>query len=251
MRVVDVLVIGFMIAAVLILGRVIWGTPLITRVRESFASGGKSPINSSTDCPMGSAFYMYKGSSFCCSGNMNTGADRLEDTCKAYTGRDAQPLTFCTLGPSKGAIKNCMELRSGLMQAEGAAVCPSNHTFVKGASGSDTQGGRCCDDPGNPELTECVSNNYCNVSTNKNEFADAKSCQFQKAQEDAPACPKGYGPFTAAGQGFPGGSAITLFGCTDNGQNCYADSTIKRLKELGYDVSSLTSCTSLSKLTTK
>lgn len=234
-----------MIASVLILGRVIWGTPLITRVRESFASGGKSPINSSTNCPMGSAFYMHKGASFCCSGNVNTGADRLEDTCKAYSSRDTHPLTFCTLGPSKGGVKNCMELRSGLMQAEGAAVCPSNHTFVKEASGQ----ARCCDDPGNPELTECASNNYCNVSTDKNEFADAKSCQFQKAQEDAPACPKSYGPFTAAGQGAM--SSITLFGCTDNGQNCYADSTIKRLKELGYDVSSLISCTSLTKLTAK
>jgi len=122
------------------------------------------------------------------------------------------------------------------MQAEGETICPkASPTFVQSSAA-----GRCCADPGNPALTECVGNKYCDVATDPNVFKTPGSCQFQKAQEDAPACPTNYGPFTAAGQGAM--ASLTLFGCTDNGQNCYADSTIKRLKELGYDVSGLTSC---------
>jgi len=233
-----------MIAAVLILVRVIFGSPLVTRVRESFASGsGSKTINSSTECPAGAQFYMYNGSPYCCSGNVDTSASRTADTCKLPSGRNTTT-TFCTLGPSKDGVSNCLELRSGLMQAEGSAVCPSAHTFVKGPSGSDTQNGRCCADPGNAALTECNGKVFCDVSTDKNEFKDPRACQFQKAQQDAGACPTKFGPFTAAGQGAM--SSLTLFGCTDNGQNCYADSTLKRLKELGYDVSGLTSCSKLS-----
>ena len=235
----DVIVCGVMIAVVIILIRVIFGSPLVTRVRESFASGGSKPINSSTECPPGAQMYMYGGAPYCCSGNVDATATRVGDTCKPYSTRDDR-FTFCTLGPAKETVKNCMELKSGLMQAEGETVCPANRTFVKGPVGSDTQNGRCCDDPGNPELTECVGTKFCDVSTDKNEFMTANSCQFQKAQENAGPCPKNYGAFTAAGQGAM--ASLTLFGCTDNGQNCYADSTIKRLKELGYDVSSLISC---------
>jgi len=187
---------------------------------------------------------MYNGAAHCCSGNIDATATRVADTCKPYSTRDDR-FTFCTLGPAKPEVKNCLELKSGLMQAEGAAVCPSNHTFVKGAVGSDTQNGRCCADPGTPDLTACLGTNYCDVSTDPNEFTTATSCQFQKAQENAGPCPTNYGPFTAAGQGAM--ANLTLFGCTDNGQNCYADSTIKRLKELGYDVSSLISCSSVGK----
>lgn len=239
----DILVIGLMIVVLLILGRVIFGSPLVTRVRESFASG---PINSMTECPAGAQLYMYEGTPYCCSGMIDATSDRTVGTCKAYSGRDTQPLTFCTLGPSKGDVKNCMELRSGLMQAEGVGVCPkATPTFVKGAAGSATQNGRCCADPGNPALTECVGSTYCDVSTDSNEFKDPVSCQFKRAQEEMGACPNHYGPFTATGQGAM--SNITLFGCTDNGQNCYADSTLKRLKELGYDVSGLVSCTAIAK----
>ena len=238
----DILIIGLMIGVVIILIRVIFGSPLITRVRESFASGPSSNlINSSTECPPGSQLYMYEGRVFCCSGTINTDASRPADTCSSlYTGRD-KTLTFCTLGPSTQGIKNCLELRSGLMQAEGEKYCNMvEPTFVKGPPGSDTANGRCCADPGNPGLTECSGKIYCDVSTDSNLFLDPKSCQFLKAQQDAPDCPKNYGPFTAAGQGPM--ANLTLFGCTDNGQNCYADSTLKRLKELGYDVTGLTSC---------
>lgn len=235
----DVLIIGVMIAVVLILFRVIFGSPLVTRVRESFVGSGK-PINSSTECPAGAQMYMYNGTAHCCSGNIDATATRVADTCKPASTRDER-FTFCTLGPSKENVKNCMELRSGLMQAEGEPVCPANRTFVKGAAGP----GRCCADPGNPELTECLGTNYCDVAANPNEFMTANSCQFQKAQENAGPCPKNYGAFTAAGQGAM--ANLTLFGCTDNGQNCYAESTIKRLKELGYDVTALISCSSVGK----
>ena len=183
---------------------------------------------------------MYEGRVFCCSGTINVDASRPADTCSAYAGRNTTT-TFCTLGPRTQGVPNCLELRSGLMQAEGEKYCNMMEpTFVKGSPGSDTANGRCCADPGNPGLTECSGKTYCDVSTDTNLFLDPKSCQFLKAQQDAPDCPKNYGPFTAAGQGAM--ANLTLFGCTDNGQNCYADSTLKRLKELGYDVTGLTSC---------
>ena len=241
----DVIVIGVMIAVILILGRVIFGSPLVSRIRESFASGSAPhTINSSTECPAAAQLYMYNGAAFCCSGAVNTSASSALSTCKPYSGRDTST-TFCTLGPAQNGVSNCLELRSGLMQAEGESVCPSSRTYVRGSTGSDTENGRCCADPGNAALTECVGKNYCDVSTDKNEFKDPLACQVLKAQENAGPCPKKFGPFTAAGQG--GMSDITLFGCTDNGQNCYADSTLKRLKELGYDVSGLVACSSLSK----
>ena len=74
----DIIVIGLMVAVVLILIRVIVGSPLIKRVRETFASGSASGssklINSSTECPAGSQLYMYEGRVFCCSGTINTDA---------------------------------------------------------------------------------------------------------------------------------------------------------------------------------
>ena len=232
----DIVAGGLLIAAILILLRIIWGTPLIARVRETFASG--SMINSVTECPAGAQMYMSNGVSYCCSGTIDSAATRPEYSCRPSSSRDAVH-TFCTLGPRKGEIPNCLELRSGLMEAEGAALCPhASPNYVKGPAAPN---GRCCAGPGNAALTECVgTTQYCDVSTDSNEFKDPKSCQFLKAQEDAGACPANFGPFTAAGQG--GMANLTLFGCTDNGQNCYATSTLKRLKELGYDVTGLTAC---------
>jgi hypothetical protein len=254
MRVRDFIVVGLMLAVLFVLGRIIFGSPLVTRVRESFASGsgsgsGSGPprtVNTMTECPTGSQMYMYNGAAFCCSGSVDPNADRLADTCKATASR--RSLTFCTLGPSKGDVKNCLELRSGLMEAEGESVCTTKlPTFVKGAEGSATQQGRCCGGPGNAALTECKDQgaDFCDVSTETNVFKAPGSCQFQRAQEDVGACPTKFGPFTGKGQGSL--ADLTLFGCTDNGQNCYADSTLKRLKELGYDVSSLVSCTTFAK----
>ena len=235
----DILIGGLMIAVVIILIRVIFGTPLVKRVRESFADAPKM-INSQTECPPGATMYMFNGSSYCCSGAINGDAVSVKDSCRPYSSRDGNT-TFCTLGPSTSTAKNCLELRSGLMQAEGEAVCPSTMpTFVKESGDS---AGRCCADPGNPALTACVGTKFCDVGTDPNMFKDSTSCQFLKAQGDT-ACPKGFGTFTAPGQGAM--SDITLFGCTDNGTNCYADSTLKRLKELGYDTTGLVSCSNKS-----
>ena len=246
MRVRDFIVVGLMVAVLLVLGRIIFGSPLVTRVRESFASGPPRTVNTMTECPTGSQMYMYNGSSFCCSGSVDPNADRLADTCKPFLNRKSGSLTFCTLGPSKGDVKDCLELRSGLMEAEGESVCTTKlPTFVKGPAGSDTEQGRCCGDPGNAALTECNGSDFCDVSTESNVFKAPGSCQFLRAQEDVGACPTKFGPFTGKGQGSL--ADLTLFGCTDNGQNCYADSTLKRLKELGYDVSSLVSCTTFAK----
>jgi hypothetical protein len=235
----EILVIGAMIAAVIILFRVILGTPLVQRVRESFASSSPT-LNSQTECPAGSQMYMYGGIAYCCSSKINPDASTVTESCRPTTDRDTT-VTFCTLGPSRGGVPNCLQLRSGLMQAEGEKYCPATiPTFVKGPSGE-----RCCADSGNIALTECASTNsrFCNVSADTNIFKDPTSCQFLKAQQDTEACPSGYGPFTATGnEGTMAG--ITLFGCTDRGTNCYAESTLKRLKELGYDVTGLPSCRS-------
>lgn len=236
-----VIIVGLMIAAVLILLRVIVGTPLVQRVAESFqngGSGGAKMVNSITECPARTQMYMYDGVAFCCSGRLNPDADNLQGTCRpAGFQRNAPPLTFCTLGPSREGIPNCLELRAGQMQAKGESVCPpSMPSYVDGPDGA-----RCCAGAANAELTRCASAKAasCDATHVSNEFTAPGSCAFLRAQQMDPTCPSGYQTFTA--QGFEG---LTLFGCTDMGQNCYSAATIGRLKELGYDASSLTVCSS-------
>jgi hypothetical protein len=242
----DFLVFGLIIAVIIILARVIMGTPMIKRVRESFVSGG-SMINTMTECPPGAAMYMFEGVAYCCSGQINADADRIGDTCRPLWTRENAPLTFCTLGPEREKVKNCLETRAGMLQAEGETMCPKEMpNFVRGGYGANTAAGRCCASPGNSAMTDCqdLSQPYCNATTDANLFETAggapNTCQFMRAQEDDGPCPKGFGAFTAAGQGAM--AALTLYGCTDNGTNCYAASTLKRLQELGYDVSGLTAC---------
>ena len=222
----DVLILGSMIAVVIILIRIIM-TPFV--MYEPFAT---RPINTTISCPANTKLYMYGGAPYCCSGVVNASASRLADTCKPTSRRD-EKLTFCTLGPGD-KVKNCLSLRSELLAAEGAAICPREMpTYVKGDSG------RCCADSGNPDMTECTGKAFCDPTEDPNYFKAPDSCQFRKAKEGVQ-CPTGFGLFTARGQGPM--SDITLMGCTDNGLNCYPDSTLKRLKELGYNVAGLPSC---------
>ena len=236
----DVIVVGAMIAAVLILIRVIIGTPLVARVRESFASGSVTarPINSSTSCPLDSQLYMYNGVAYCCNGNIDTSADRPADTCKPTPGRDAES-SFCTLGSRKHGVPNCLEFHEARMQAKARTICPSAMpTYVKGAD----QTGRCCADAGNPELTACQGAISCEAIAEPNIYKNPGSCQFKRAQEEV-VCPQGFGTFTSPGQGAL--ASLTLLGCTNNSQNCFADSTLARLRELGYNTAGMPSCSSI------
>jgi hypothetical protein len=242
----DVLILGVIIAVAIILCRIIFSSPLATSIRETFLVQSHAPT--STECPAGAQMYMYDGAAHCCSGIINTEADSVSASCRIPGGRDAT-LTFCTLGPriprtesagpASAEVPNCLSLRSGLMAAKGSTLCPSDApNYVEAAADQ----GKCCTSPGNSALTDCVDPaGSCAVTVNEpNLFKDATSCQFRRAVQDDGACPKAFGPFTAAGQGAM--SALTLYGCTDNGTNCYAESTLQRLKELGYDVTGLTSC---------
>jgi hypothetical protein len=225
----DILILGTIVAVVILLIRIVLTTPFAMSYREAFVDSAR-PINSTVTCPANTQLYMYGGAPYCCSGTVNASAARLVDTCKP-TGRRDDTLTFCTLGP-QSSVKNCLSLRSGLLAAKGADICPKGlPTYVS----SD----RCCADAGNHEMNACTSANYCDATSDPNYFKQAGSCQFRKAQEEIQ-CPTGFGVFTAPGQGPM--SNITLMGCTDNGRNCYPDSTLKRLKELGYDVTGLPNC---------
>jgi len=242
----DVIALGLFIAVIIIILRVIIGSPLVQHIRETFASPS-SLSNSNTRCPPGSQVYMYKGASFCCSGQINTDANLLRDSCRPSGGRDAS-VTFCTLGPAVSdngqRVPNCMENRTGMMQGRGDGICPSNlPTYVEKPTGE----GRCCADPGNEERTECRGTELCDVIAGKNFFTDPKSCQFRRAQEDDGACPVAFSPFTAAGPPQGPLSNLTLYGCTNSKQNCYSDGILKRLRELGYDVAGLPSCSNLTK----
>ena len=238
----DIVVIGIMIAVVIILIRVIIGTPFIRRGAEAFVnatSGAVAP--SKTMCPPGSTFYMYKGAAYCCSGTVNSESDTLQKSCRPIGSRD-EVLTFCTLGAATSATPNCQDLRGSLMADEGGKVCPPESTFVRGATGA-----KCClGSLGNADLTDCISPNspFCMVSQNgaKSVFTEPASCQAMKARYDdvETACPKGYRPFTTNGAGDMTG--LTLFGCTDDAHNCYTTPTLQRLRDLDYDVSGLPVC---------
>ena len=231
MKLFDVLVLGLVVAAIVILIRIIIGTPLVKRVAESFVSGGLT--NSVTDCPGSAVMYMHDGTAYCCSGKIMP-ADSPKETCRPLPNRDAS-FTFCTLGPAKAEVPNCLDLRAGLMQAEGEKVCPpSMPNFVRGPKGP-----RCCHGPANETYDDCEGGEHCEVGA-ENIFKDPTSCGFVKAQHDDGECPTGFSRLQAKGQGAM--ADLTLYGCTNSSQNCYSAATLKRLVELGYDVKGLPSC---------
>jgi hypothetical protein len=239
-----VLIAGLIIATILILVRTVMGTPLIRRVAEGFADKPTALVNAVTECPSGTTMYMFEGAAYCCSGTVNPDADTVEKTCvsaNAWQRGSAAP-TFCTLGPTTPTVKNCLELRAGLMQVEGERLCPpSKPNYVKSTGGA----GRCCAAAANDKHTECTdlsTGMYCDFTKDSNEFKDPQSCQFLREKETATACPSKFNPFTTEGQGSLTG--LTLYGCTDMGKNCYSTSMIKRLGELGFSTSQLTPCVS-------
>jgi hypothetical protein len=230
---------GIMLAVVLVLARIIWGTPLITRVREGFANA--KAINASTVCPAGSKMYMYNGVAHCCSGKINTDVDTARETCVApFPKRGSEPFVFCSLGPTSTGIPNCLEDRTAIVQKHGEGKCPPTYpNYVQSLSGV----GKCCGSAGDEMMIDCqdLTQGFCSFTTDKNYFTAPSSCQYLRAQADAPTCPPGYGMIQITGQG--GLAGLTLFGCSDNGTVCYAQSVVDELNSLGYDTSSLSVCT--------
>jgi hypothetical protein len=230
----DVFVGGLVVAVVIILGRVIFGTPLVKQVRESFASGAAPSLtNTVTECPAGSKFYMYGGSAYCCNGNVNSAAASAAKTCVKVPNRDESPI-FCTLGPDKEGVLNCLKLRAGLMQAAGEAVCPTVFpTYV-----TDSTTTKCCT-AGNTGLTECAPNaTACIVGPDTaNPFNNPPtSCQFMKAQEEDGTCGTGFSPTTTSANG------LNLYACTNAKTICYLPAMLARMKVLGLDTTGLVTC---------
>jgi hypothetical protein len=243
----DILIGGLIVAAVIILIRVIVGSPMARRVMESFQSGGDTPatlLNTTTECPSGSQMYMYDGVAYCCNGQVNPDADTVKQSCRPFLYPPGFQLTFCSLGPPSKTthVKNCLELRAGLMAAEGASFCPpSKPNFCQGGVN-----GRCCAGPANQNFTDCAdSQPHCDrLPAGQDPLTDATSCDFQRlAEEDAASCPTGYHQVITAGQGqFTG---LNIYGCTNMTQTCYSADMIGRLKADGKDVSKLQPCSTV------
>jgi hypothetical protein len=242
----DFIVIGLAIAVLFILVRVIWRSPLVTGVREHFADAASSAVhmmNSSTECPQGSKMYMYEGKAYCCSGVVNVDADTAQQSCRAWTPTPGAPtgLTFCSLGPTAGGIKNCLETRGGEMQAKGELYCPVNMPNYVTGPPLPGVAGRCCVSPADAQFQECqdTTQAHCDVTTAENIFTQPNSCQFQRLSSTI-TCPTNFSPATIPGQNtFQG---ISLLGCSDGGTICYTSDILAKLKKLGYDTSSLTQC---------
>jgi len=183
----DILIIGLIIAVIIILIRIAFGTPLIKRVMESFTSS----IQATPECPMGTKFYMHNNKAFCCSGKIKTAADTAADTCSTFIGKK-EDLTFCTLGPRQKDIPNCSEINEQILREEGKRVCPpSAPNYVRGNRGI----GRCCAGPANAERTDCMSTlGSCDVApSGTNILKTAQpSCQLRKLKEDTNGCPPSY-----------------------------------------------------------
>jgi hypothetical protein len=244
----DFLVIGLVIAATLILARVIWKSPFIWTLRESFANAASTSghlLNSATECPTGSRMYMYNGKAYCCSGLVNVDADTVQQSCRAWTptpgSGSPSDMTFCSLGPTADGVVNCLETLSGRMQADGERYCPpSMPNYVKGPTLPLVRG-RCCKSPADSRYQECADQTqpHCDVTTEEDFFKLPNSCQFQKAGANVQ-CPSNYNMIAVLGQNnFQG---ATLIGCSDSGTICYTADIMSKLKKLGYDTSSLSAC---------
>ncbi|NCY21261.1 hypothetical protein EBX31_04795 [bacterium] len=238
----QVIVGSLLVAVLVVLVRTVLGTPAVRRIAESFANGGSAAalLNTSTECPSGSQIYMYEGTAFCCNGRLNTDADTVGATCRPLLGQERKGFVFCTLGPSADGVANCLELRAGLLAAEQEKYCPPQMPNFVRRDGSDP--GSCCASPADSAQTVCADPTApsCAVSTDANEFKSPQSCQYLKAVAAADPCPTGYTGLQTQGAGAFAG--LTLYGCTDMGQNCYPAGALARLKELGYDTTGLTAC---------
>lgn len=244
MRGQTLLVLGIAVAVVIILARIIWGTPLVTRVREGFADGRAAhPINTMTECPPGSSMYMYEGRAYCCGGQVAVDADSVTDTCRPATFAPGAPAPlFCTLGGVHEGIPNCIETRAGVMQAVGEEMCPTDMPNVVAAHGQQP---RCCAGLPNADYTACQNpaEKSCEVTANPKWITEPESCQWIKFQEENKTCPQDMTEIMGAGHGAIEGTAI--FGCLNQtaGKFCVSQALVNTLKSMGYDTTSLNVCT--------
>jgi hypothetical protein len=226
----SVIVMGLLLAAVIILVRVIMGTPFIKGVRssvEGFQDAGASL--GFQMCPQSSNLYMYDGAAYCCSGIVNTEADTVQQTCiRPFAKQGVEPV-FCTLGPGQPGTPNCAELVAIMNEQAAIGVCPSSMPY--GANGV------CCSAPTDSAGNCPAGASTCPVTTN--DFENATNCRFLKGIEEQ-VCPSGYQSATIQGQGTLTG--LTLYGCSDQNNICYSELMVARLGELGYDASALTVC---------
>jgi len=249
----DILLLAITVAAVIVIVRTIMYLPLMQKTIEAFV-GGKdtsgSQLNAITECPPGAQIYMYEGTVYCCEGRVNPDADTLERSCKPASVTGDRML--CTLGPSRHGVINCLQTIGGQMQEKGQTICPpAMPNFCKGPTGSASGNGRCCAGQPNVGYTDCLSGRHCDVSGDEkgniqaNFFLDPTDCRFLRAKELEPKCPPKYlhsmslmtsGPF----------SGLTLIGCSTGSANetkyCYSGEILGQLTALGYDVSSLNAC---------
>lgn len=236
------LVLGFAVAVVIILMRIIWGSPLVSRVRENFANQHTKPINTMTECPPGSTMYMYNGVAYCCAGQVAIDADSAADTCRPATSAPGAPAPlFCTLGAATDGVPNCVETRAGLIQALGEEICPTEMPNLVMPHMGEM---RCCAGAPNADSTACQNplERSCPVARGRQWITEPNSCQWIKFHEDNKSCPSGMTEVQAAGHGPIEGTSV--FGCLNQseGKFCYSQALVNTLKEQGYDPSSLTVC---------
>jgi hypothetical protein len=223
----SVIVMGLLVAAVIILVRVIVGTPFIKSVRSSVEGFQDTASLAFSLCPVGSTLYMYDGTAYCCSGIVNSDADTIQQSCIRPLAKQGDEPIFCTLGPDQAGIPNCAELLQDMRAQIAAGICPSGLPY-----GGD---GLCCSVP--TDAAGNCSGTSCPIMTN--EFEDSGSCQFQRESE-LQMCPSGSQTATVQGQGQLSG--LTLYGCSDQNKICYSQAMVARLNELGYDASALSVC---------
>ena len=213
----DILVWGVLLGVVIILARVILGSPLIARIPQSavYEPFANEPFMDTNMCPPGSTREVYNGETYCCS-NPRPGATTLKSWCKAPP-HDKEHI-FCTLGAAEHGVPNCKTVQDAIQKAK-SADCPKGLPhYVEG---------KCCADPG-CKGASCmvVDGNY---------FKDETSCQFQKAKEEP--CPADYDAMTKKGK-----DGFHLYGCSNNTEVCYSEAALTRLREMNYDVTGLKSC---------
>ena len=184
---------------------------------------------------------MWEGRVYCCSGKINSDADREERIClPTSSDPSAEAPVFCTLGAPTEHVENCQTVRKKMLGKSGENTCPRNApTFVQGTRGSPTANGRCCASLPNEALTDCMDPSpfNCDVeAAGTNWFRKPQSCQFRREQERA-VCPSGYGRATMTVH-----DDMTVFGCSNGSSICYATSTLKRLQEMGVDTAGMQAC---------
>jgi len=241
MKMTDVILMAITVAAIIIIVRTIMYMPIMQGAIERFVGSDASsgPINSLTECPAGSQIYVYNGVVYCCSGIVDPEADTVQRSCKPAAGATGDRM-FCTLGPSRNGVVNCLETLGGIMEVRGESICPpSLPNFCQGPAGSATAAGRCCAGLPNPAYTDCTDGASCTVngSIGKNFFLDQTDCRFLRAAQLDTPCPANYEQSFQKGR-----SGFTLIGCSDASVICYSQNMIDQLKGFGYNTTGLNVC---------